>query len=69
LILIAFVLAVPVSWYAMGEWLAQFPYKIDIGGDVFFFSGAMMVIAVWMTVSYQSVKTAMTNPKDVLVDE
>lgn len=69
LILIAFLLAVPLSWYAMREWLSQFPYKIVIGGDVFLIAGMMMVTAVWLTVSYQSLKTALTNPKDVLADE
>lgn len=69
LVIISFVLAVPASWYAMNVWLRQFPYKITIGAGVFAMAGVAMLLITWITVSYQSVRAAMTNPTEVLKDE
>jgi putative ABC transport system permease protein len=69
LILIAIVLAVPVSWYAMYKWLEQFPYKITISGTVYVAAGTVILLITWLTVSYQSVKAALTNPSEVLKEE
>jgi putative ABC transport system permease protein len=69
LILVSIVLAVPISWYAMYRWLEQFPYKITIGINVFVLAGAAILIITWITVSYQSVRAALTNPSEVLKEE
>lgn len=69
LLVMAFVLAAPVAWYAMDQWLEQFPYRIDIDVKIFIVSGAIMLVITWLTVSYQSLKAALTNPSDVLKDE
>ena len=69
LIFVAIVLAVPISWYAMYKWLEQFPYKITINGTVYVVAGIVILLITWLTVSYQSVKAALTNPSEVLREE
>jgi putative ABC transport system permease protein len=69
LIFVSLVLAIPVSWYAMYKWLAQFPYKISINAGVYVAAGISILLITWLTVSYQSVKAALTNPADVLKEE
>ncbi len=69
LILLAFVLAVPLSWYTMNEWLHNFKFRIDLS-PVLFASGllATMIVAI-ITVGYKSVSAATANPVDSLRDE
>ncbi|MEO5980237.1 MAG: ABC transporter permease [Chryseolinea sp.] len=62
LIVVAFVLAVPVSWFMMERWLRGFAYHIEIGIGVFLLAGSVGIIIAWITVSYQSVKAAIVNP-------
>jgi putative ABC transport system permease protein len=62
LILVAFVLAVPISWYIMNNWLDGFAFRTNIGVTTFFFAGALALGISWLTVSYQSIKAAMKNP-------
>jgi len=69
LIIISLVLAIPVSWYAMFKWLEQFPYKITINAWVYVAAGTVILLITWITVSYQSIKAALTNPSDVLKEE
>jgi putative ABC transport system permease protein len=63
---LAFVLACPVAWYVMREWLSAFEYRIPLGVGVFMLAGAMVLLLALLTVSYQSVKAAMFNPIDSL---
>lgn len=69
LIAIAFVMAVPVAWYVMSQWLQNFKYKVEMG-PVFFIIALMvtLLIAV-LTVGYKSIKAASANPVDSLRDE
>lgn len=69
LIAIAFIIAVPISWYGMQQWLRDFAYKIDIGLGVFVMAGAVTLIVAWLTVSYQSIKATMINPTKSLRTE
>ena len=69
LVLIAFVIAVPVSWYVMQQWLEDYKYKTKITWDVFVFSGVLAVLIALLTVSYQSVRAALTNPANNLRSE
>lgn len=62
LVLIAFVIASPVAWYAMHRWLQDFAYKIDIEWWVFALAGLLVVGTALLTVSVQSVKAALINP-------
>ncbi|MCC8407579.1 ABC transporter permease [Mucilaginibacter sp. UR6-1] len=54
--------AFPVSWYIMHQWLANYAYRITISWWVFAISGICAVLIALITVSYQSVKAAYANP-------
>jgi putative ABC transport system permease protein len=69
LVLVAFVLVVPITWYLMDKWLEVFAYKTPIGIWPFFIGGAVAILIAWMTVSYQSIKAAIANPVDSLRNE
>ncbi len=62
LILIAFLIAIPVAYYAMSEWLNAFEYHVNVGIGTFVLAGILMLIFAWLTVGYQSVKAAIGNP-------
>ena len=69
LVVIAFVLAVPFTWYALNRWLQDFAYRVELGIGVFILAGLIALAISWMTVSYQSVKAALINPVDSLRNE
>jgi putative ABC transport system permease protein len=62
LILIAFILSVPLSYYVMALWLEGFAYRIEMGPGVFIAAGLITLFISWITVSYQSIKAAIVNP-------
>lgn len=62
LIIIAFILAAPLSWYVMNQWLQNFAYRIELGIAVFGIAGVLALLIAWLTVSYQSIKAATANP-------
>jgi putative ABC transport system permease protein len=62
LVLIALVIASPIAWYFMNEWLQDFAYKIDIGWWMFAFAGFIAVAIAILTVSFHSIKSAFRNP-------
>jgi putative ABC transport system permease protein len=66
---LAFVLACPLAWYVMREWLSAFEYRITLGAGVFMLAGAMVLLLALLTVSYQSMRAAMINPIDSLRKE
>lgn len=55
-------LAAPISWWAMNQWLQHFAYKISISGWVFVWAGLFAVLIAVATISFQSVKAALMNP-------
>jgi putative ABC transport system permease protein len=69
LVIIAFVLAVPVSWWLMNNWLQSFAYRITPGVGSFLLAGGAALTIAWFTVSYQSIKAAMVNPVTSLRSE
>ncbi|GAB3944083.1 ABC transporter permease [Spirosoma harenae] len=62
LVLVALVIASPIAWYAMHNWLADFAYRTNIHWWVFLLAGGLTVLIALLTVSFQSVKAALTNP-------
>ena len=62
LVLIAFVIASPIAWWAMNKWLADFAYRVDIAWWVFALAGCIAVLIALVTVSFQSIKAAISNP-------
>jgi putative ABC transport system permease protein len=69
LVLIAFVIAVPVAYYGMTQWLEGFAYKVSIGWLVFASAGLVALGIALITVSYESIKSALGNPIDSLRSE
>jgi putative ABC transport system permease protein len=66
---IAFLIAVPISWYFMSQWLNTFAFKFGLGVGEFLLAGAMALIIALGSVSYRVVKTATLNPATTLKDE
>ncbi|HEX9956143.1 MAG TPA: FtsX-like permease family protein, partial [Fibrella sp.] len=62
LVLVAIVIASPLAWYAMHEWLQDFEYRIAIQWWVFVVTGLLALAIAFLTVSFQSVKAALMNP-------
>ena len=65
-ILIANIIAFPIAWYAMNKWLQNFAYRIDLTIWPFLMAGLSALIIALLTVSWQAVKAARTNPLDSL---
>lgn len=68
-VMLAFIIAVPVSWYAMHRWLQSFAYKTTMDWWIFVFAGALTLLMALLTVSWQSYRAASTNPVQSLRDE
>ena len=62
LVLLAFLIASPIAWYAMHSWLEGYSYKVNIEWWVFALTGLLSVIIALATVSFQAVKAALSNP-------
>lgn len=62
LIAVAFVLATPIAYYMMNNWLNNFVYKINIGIGVFILAIAVSIGVAWITVGYKAIKAALANP-------
>lgn len=69
LVCIAFVLAVPVSWFFINRWLDGFAYHTSLGVDAFVAAGVIAIGIALATVSFQSLKSASLNPADSLRHE
>jgi putative ABC transport system permease protein len=62
LVLIAAVLAFPIAWFAMYNWLKDFAYRISIQWWVFMLAGMIAALIALVTVSFQAIKAATANP-------
>ncbi|MGB3145300.1 MAG: ABC transporter permease [Maribacter sp.] len=62
LVLISILVAVPVSWYLMSDWLEGFAYRITISWWTFVLAGLLALIIAFLTVSFQAIKAAKANP-------
>ena len=69
LVLIALVIATPLSWLFMNNWLQDFAYRINIGWWVFAMSGLIALFIALLTVSFQAIKAALSNPVKSLRSE
>ncbi len=69
LILIAFLVAAPLAWYFMNNWLGNFAYRVNMGVGVFSAAILITLLIAWMTVGYKSVKAARANPVKSLRSE
>lgn len=62
LILIAFLIASPIVWWAMNVWLQNFVYRLEISWWIFPLAGMVAVLIAFATVSFQAIKAALANP-------
>lgn len=69
LVVIAILIASPISWWAMNKWLQNFAYKIDIPWWIFAVAGTLALAIAFITVSFQSIKAALMNPVKSLRSE
>ena len=65
-VLLANLIAWPVAYYAMRDWLWNFAYRIDLGIHTFILGGLLALVIALATVSYQTLKAARANPVDAL---
>jgi ABC-type antimicrobial peptide transport system permease subunit len=69
LVLISLCIAVPISWYFMQKWLLQFEYRTALSLWIFASAGLGAILITLLTISYQSLKAALTNPVSSLRTE
>lgn len=69
LVLIAILLATPISCYAMHQWLEGFAYRMEIHSWIFILAGSMALLVALVTISYQSIRSAVMNPVSSLRSE
>ena len=65
-VVLSFIIAAPVSWYAMHKWLHTFAYKTDLSWWIFALAGMLALIIALLTVSWQSWRAATRNPVEAL---
>jgi putative ABC transport system permease protein len=66
LILLAFIFASAIAYYVMDKWLADFQYSIQIGAGIFLVAGLVSVSIALLTISFQALRAAFSNPVDSL---
>lgn len=69
LVFIAIIIASPIAWWAMNQWLQDFAYRVEIQWWMFVLAGTIAVFIALLTVSSQAVKAAIAKPVDSLRDE
>ena len=69
LMLIAFVIATPVVIYLMSDWLQDYVYRINISPLVFLYTIILTLVPTALTISYQALKAARTNPAEALREQ
>ena len=62
MVIVAFVIAVPLTWFAMHKWLQEFAYRVNIGWTVFLLAFCIAVCIAFVTLSFQAIKAALANP-------
>ncbi len=62
LIGIAFIIATPVAYYFMRQWLDNFTYRINLGVSIFFVAILFSIVIAWITVGWRAIRAARANP-------
>lgn len=66
---LAFLIATPLAWYVMKEWLKVFEYRISLHAGIFIFSGMIALVIALLTISYRTLKAVRGNPVNSLRQE
>ena len=69
LVIIAFLISVPITYFLIQDWLDGFAFRISIGSWVFIFAGGLSLLVALITVSFQTTRAALANPVDALRNE
>jgi hypothetical protein len=69
LVCIAIVIAAPLAYWGVNEWLQDFAYRVNIGWQSFVIAGVAAILIALLTVSFQAIKAAITNPVKSLRSE
>ena len=69
LIVIAVVIATPFAWWIMDKWLQNFSYQVSIHPLMFMFSGLLLIVVAWVTLSYFTISASRLNPAETLKNE
>ncbi len=69
LVAIGVLIASPIAWYGMNEWLTNFAYHISIGPLHFVLAALIVLFIALATISFQTIKAGLTNPADTLANE
>jgi len=59
---LSFLIAIPVTWWVMHNWLQEFAYRINMPWWVFIASGFIAALIAFVTISFQAIKAALANP-------
>jgi putative ABC transport system permease protein len=62
LVFIAFIIAAPIAWWAMNRWLQDFVYRVTVSWWIFLAAAFIAISIALITVSFQAIKAALTNP-------
>ena len=68
-ILIAFVIAAPIAWKVMGDWLSTFQYRISLQVWIFLAAGFTALLIAILTISYRAIRASLLNPSETLKTE
>jgi predicted permease len=69
LIFVAFLVAAPLAWWLMSEWLSNFVFKINLGVWIFITAIVVSIVIAWITVGFKAVRAALVNPVNSLRSE
>ena len=65
-LLVSFIFAVPLSWFMMGKWLESFSYRIGLSPWIFIASGAVSLLIAVVSIFFQTLHAAHSNPADAI---
>ena len=69
LMIISCVIAIPIAWYFLHQWLMKYPYRTEISWWIFLFAGMGAMFITLITVSFQAIRAALMNPVSSLRTE
>ncbi len=69
MVIFAMLLAIPITWYLIQQWLENFEYRIQISWWIFALAGGSVLLVALLTISFQTIKAAIANPADALRSE
>ncbi|MCL7988091.1 ABC transporter permease [Sphingobacterium sp. lm-10] len=69
LVCISIVVASPIAWYLMNEWLSSFSYRTNVNLSIFVIGGLIAIVLAYLTIGLRAIQAAMANPVKSLRDE